>query len=69
MTDIEKQQAVEELITTTYENMGFAVLEINSFAPGIFKLEMMGQEGVKEVLVTVLLHMGPLNGTVKRQQT
>lgn len=66
MEDTVKIQAVQELITTTYENMGFAVLSVNPFAPGVFKLEVIEAEGPKEVLVTVLLHMVPINAVVKR---
>lgn len=61
MNDSEKQQAVQELIATTYENMGFAVLSVNVFAPGVFKLEIIDANGLKETFVTVLLHMVDAN--------
>lgn len=57
----DKQQAVADLITITYENMGFAVLSAAPFAPGIFKLEIIDSGGIKEVMVTVLLHMALVN--------
>lgn len=63
MEDGLKTQAMQELIATTYENLGFAVLGINPFAPGVFKLEVIEPNGPKEVLVTVLLHMVPINAT------
>jgi hypothetical protein len=57
MTQEEKTKAMEEMIATTYENMGFAVLDVNPFAPGVFKLDIIDTNGPKEVYVTVLLHM------------
>ena len=57
----DKQQAVADLITITYENMGFAVLTAVPFMPGIFKLEIIDAEGIKEVMVTVLLYMNLVN--------
>lgn len=61
MEQSEKTQAVAELIKTTYENMGFAILDINPFAPGVFKMEAIDGNGLKEFYVTVLLHMVPVN--------
>lgn len=57
MSDSERQQAIEELIAVTYENMGLAVLNVNAFAPGVFKLGIIDENGPKEVLVMVLLQM------------
>lgn len=57
MNDSDKQQAVQELIVNTYENMGLTVLGINPFAPGVFRIEIVNEVGVHEAYVTVLLHM------------
>lgn len=57
MTEEEKHKALADLITKTYENLGFAVLDAASYAPGLFKLHIIDSSGIKEVIVTVLLHM------------
>jgi hypothetical protein len=57
----DKQQALADLITITYENMGFAVLNAVPHTPGVYKLEVIDATGIKEVLVTVLLHMALVN--------
>lgn len=61
MTQEEKTIAMGEMIASTYENMGFAVLDVNPFAPGVFKLELIDANGPKEAFVTVLLHMNLVN--------
>lgn len=60
MTNEDKQQAIVELIETTYEAMGFAILNVNPISPSSFKVELIDGEGPKETLVTVLLHMIPM---------
>ena len=62
--DSVKQQAIQEMIATTYENMGFAILTVNPFAPGVFKAEIIDGNGPKDVLVTVLLRMETINVSV-----
>lgn len=61
MTDRDRQSILEEMIVGTYENMGFAVMDIKVFSSGTFKLEIIDNHGPKEVLVSVLLHMVPAN--------
>lgn len=61
MSDEQRVQAIQELIISQYESMGYAILSINGFGPGTFKAEIIDANGIKEVLVTVLLHMVPIN--------
>ncbi len=56
-----KQAAVSELIHTTYENMGIAVINVNPIGLGAYRLDIIDQDGPKEVLVNVLLHMSFVN--------
>jgi hypothetical protein len=63
MSEEDKVIAMQELIKSTYEAMGVAVLNINPFAPGVFKLEVMNMAGLHEAYVTVLLHMTQNNVT------
>ncbi len=65
MTDEQKYQALKDLIVNQYELMGFAVLSIEDFLPGTFKLGIIDPQGPREVLVTVMLHMVPINATDK----
>lgn len=60
MTNEDKQQAMIEVIEKTYEDMGFAILDVNPVSPSSFKVALIDGEGPKETLVTVLLHMIPM---------
>jgi hypothetical protein len=57
MNEQENTIVISEMIKNTYEIMGMAVLSVNPYAQGVFKLEIIDGNGLKEVFVTVLLHM------------
>lgn len=57
MNDEVKQAALEDIIITTYESMGMAILSIEPCAPASFKLSIIDAEGPRDVLVNVLLQM------------
>ncbi len=69
MSEEQTLQVVQELIKAQYESMGLAVLKIDCFSPGTFKLEIIDAVGPREILVTLMLHMVPIYAPDKRQQT
>ena len=66
MSEDDRIKVLMEMVAFQYESMGFVVLEIGPFAPGMFKMDVIENEMAKEILVTVLLHGAYVNGIDKR---
>jgi len=68
MTDLEKVQAMKELVVTQCESMGFAVVSIDGAAPGTFMLEIIDGSGPRNILVTVMLQLEPMNAATNKRE-
>lgn len=57
MEDEIRQQAIFDMITKTYEDMGMAIISIEHAGLATFKCQIINDRGLQDVFITVLLQM------------